>query len=303
MTAIWLLSTRGRPDEAQATIDACARTGMTSPGVVYTDGTRYPRLRLPRNWEAHHEPEWLGLQGSMQWCFETFPDATAYGWLADDTRPRSDGWDRGLEQAAGRWNLAYANDLWFAADSHEAARLADGFNLSSGLCFGGDLVRAVGWWALPGVRQAGIDTAWTEIVRPLGLHRYRPDIVVEHLNWRTGKRPRDDGDDWESHGVEEDLARRNQWLWSNDYRETLINVSLCVELDRPVAQRVLTAVRESLADEAFATGRGMPAARIDAIMKGAYDDLVAARVSVHADGRQAAVAHAMHRLHATADPR
>ena len=39
MTAIWLLSTRGRPEACQQVLDACEETGMTSPGVVYVDET------------------------------------------------------------------------------------------------------------------------------------------------------------------------------------------------------------------------------------------------------------------------
>src|SRR3954462_10169202 len=118
---IWLLSTRGRPKEAQQTIDACQAAGMTSRGVLYADETPYPKLKLPKNWRYHHEPTWGSLQASMQWCLNEYPDASSYGWLADDTRPRTQGWDRELEAAAGQWNLAYARDLWLSEDPFRLA--------------------------------------------------------------------------------------------------------------------------------------------------------------------------------------
>lgn len=214
MAAIWLLSTRKRPEQAQAAVDACQSAGMTSQGVVYIDGGIYPRLRLPKNWVKHEEPEHLGLQGSMQWAYHAYPDATQYGWLADDTRPRTRGWDKALEEAAGCANLACARDGLNKPDE-----ILLGHNLSSGLCWGGDLVRAVGWWALPGVFQAGIDTAWTDLVRPWGRHRYLPDVFVEHLHWKNNTRPEDslDNGSW----INDDLRIRQGWNATQEYRAAL----------------------------------------------------------------------------------
>lgn len=250
MTAIWLLSTRGRPRDAQATIDACQEAGMTSRGVVYVDEDTglYNRLRLPKNWDMHREREWLSLQGSMSWCLRAFPDASHYGWLADDTRPRTFDWDRRLEAAAGAWCLSYAKDLWMSENKFDVWRLEQGKDLSSGLCWGGSLVRTVGWWALPGVRQAGIDTAWTDLISPLDLHRYTPSVTVEHLNWRTGKRPKDAMDDWETNFIEQDLKFKNEWCWSAAYRDKLTVLSTA--LGRPeMTPPVQLAWKLSLADE------------------------------------------------------
>jgi hypothetical protein len=160
----------------------------------------------------------------MQWVYNNYPDATQYGWLADDTRPRTPSWDRLLEAAAGNWNLSYANDQWLSKDPIERDRLLLGYNLSSGLCWGGNLVRAVGWWALPGVRQAGIDTAWCDIARTFDLHKYQDDIVVEHWNWRTGKRRKDAGDSWQRDGadyIEKDLKAKDDWAFGGGLRNTV----------------------------------------------------------------------------------
>ncbi len=250
MSAIWLLSTRGRPKQAQATIDACQKAGMTSQGVVYVDEDTglYDRLRLPANWTIHREPEWLSLQGSMSWCFDSYPDATRYGWLADDVRPRTKGWDKLLEAAAGGWRLAYARDLWMSENDFDVQRLQRGTDLSSGLCWGGNLVREVGWWAFPPVKQAGIDTAWTALIAPLELHAYCKDVIVEHLNWRTGKRPKDHIDSWDADGVpyiDQDIVARNEWVNSAGYRDTLTRLRAALDrLPSPLYDRALGASLE-----------------------------------------------------------
>jgi hypothetical protein len=274
MTAIWLLSSRGRPKEAQDTIDACQEAGMTSRGVLYVDGKVDYQFELPKNWSKHYESQWLGLQGSMQWCLEQYPEATQYGWLADDTRPRTKRWDKKLELAAGKWNLAYARDLWMSEIPGMLEQLKVGRDLSSGLCWGGDLVRMVGWWALPEVVQAGIDTAWTEIVRPLQLHRYIGDVTVEHLNWRTGKRKYDETDNWVQDGVDYihgDIVRRDQWVGSKDYRDTLRRVGLAMGDPDHVYKTKMYAMWESYANQLYMRDGGITGARLTRIMEGQVD--------------------------------
>lgn len=241
---------------------------MTSQGVVYCDETPYPNLHLPANWTMHHEPEWGSLQASLQWVFNTYPDATQYGWLADDTRPRTHGWDVALEEATGDWGLTYARDLWLSETPVELSNLQAGWNLSSGLCWGGDLVRAVGWWALPGVRQAGIDTAWTEIVRPLGLHSYIAAVTVEHLHYKAGKRPKDDVD--EADCIDADIAIRNLWVRSVEYRNVIRRLKAVVPgSDQDGA---IQAQRQSMVDELWFNGGDgkIPGARILRILEGTH---------------------------------
>lgn len=263
MTAIWLLSTRGRPKECQATLDACEAAGMTSPGVVYVDETVgiYRKLRLPDNWTVHPEPVWGSLQASMSWCLEQYPDATAYGWLADDVRPQTVGWDKQLEAVAGDWCLSYGRDMWLSESDWRRNELEDGDNLSSGLCWGGELVRTVGWWALPGVRQAFIDVAWCRIVGPLGLARYTHEVIVEHLNYRTGKRDRDQGDDWTRGGddyIERDIEAGYAWLASEDYDTTIRRLGGAAARQPPTDRQVAQAVqrlRDNYANAHWKPGR------------------------------------------------
>jgi hypothetical protein len=227
-TPIWLLSTRGRPHAAQEVLDACEATGMRSHGLVYVDETveDYRELRLPPNWRLHAEPEWGSIGASMRYCLRQYPRASRYGWLADDTVPRTPGWDTTLEKAAGDWALAYADDRFIARmGDYWRDQLMTGTELSAGLCWGGDLVRTVGWWCPPWLTQAGIDTTWTALIHELGLGRFVDGVVVEHKQWRSGKRQRDTGDDWTrpdvGHYVQADIDARDAWCSSGAFADAL----------------------------------------------------------------------------------
>ena len=263
---------------------------MTSPGIIYVDETvsMYRNLRVPKNWRLHFADEWGSLQASMQYVYRKYPDATQYGWLADDTVPRTRGWDKRLEQAAGSMGFAHANDDWHALDPVYVHEYIRGDDMSTGLCWGGDLVRTVGWWALPGVRQAGIDTAWTAMLGPLGLVRYLHDVVVEHKHYRTGKRPEDQGDSWVRDGqdyIQADINRRDDWVRSQDFIDTIVRVARRAQAspDREWLKLILVDVKA-----AALYFEGMPSARVDNLYRDlgvTVDELIARVFRAHADAQ------------------
>lgn len=188
---------------------------MTSRGLVYVDETfdEYENLRLPSNWRIHRSRKWGSIAASMRYCQKRYPDATQYGWLADDNIPKTPAWDKRLEEAAGDWYISCARDLWMSEKHWRHP--TGGPIFTAALCWGAKLIEAVGWWALPGVRQGGIDGAWNDLSGFCGLTRYLDDVVVEHKNWQTKKREWDETDKSEKHGeayIEADLARYYQWV-------------------------------------------------------------------------------------------
>jgi hypothetical protein len=195
---MWLLATRGRPKLAQEAVDNFVQHGLSDhlPVVVYVDGDSYPDLKVPESWRVIEHPERRRIGPPMNDMARLFPNERTYGWLADDLRVVTpDAFDR-LEAAAFPQYLAYTNDLCYASVHHED-ELETGYNISGALCWGGELVRRVGWWAPPFVEQAMVDVIWCRIVsaRDPGLHRYLKDVIVEHRNWRTGRRERDEVDE------------------------------------------------------------------------------------------------------------
>jgi hypothetical protein len=187
---VWLLPSVGRPDAAQAVLDACTEMGMTHRGVLWADGDDYSGVRLPANWQLIQRHENLGIGSVMNALFKRFPAASHYGWLADDTLPRTPRFDQLLVTAAGGYGLAYAHDGGYRAipDNHN---VLVGYELTAGLVWAGELLRAVGWWALPGLRQGYVDVVWCDIISRLGLARWTPWVTVEHMQWRVGKRQKD----------------------------------------------------------------------------------------------------------------
>jgi len=191
---VWLLPSVGRPAAAAQVLEACAEMGMTHQGYLWADGDDYTNVKLPKNWTLIQRDENRGIGPVMNDFFDSFPDASHYGWLADDTPPRTEHFDQHLVAAAGDFGLAYAHDGGYRSCPGFDESIARGVELTAGLVWAGDLLRAVGWWALPGLRQAYVDVVWCDLISAHNLARYTPSVTVEHLQWRMGKRAKDEWD-------------------------------------------------------------------------------------------------------------
>ena len=182
-------------------MQACWDTGMRQPGVVFVDGPdheQYDSIKLPPNWLL---VKWVdiggcgNLAGSKRYIMEKYPQEKVYGWLADDNVPETMNWCQTVEEIAHPWHLVHCRD-YFVSDFPNGVRiLQETRNLGGGICWGGELVRCVGWWAPPGVVQGSIDWAWTSLVLGTTIGVYKHDIIVRHDNWRTGRRTQDENDD------------------------------------------------------------------------------------------------------------
>lgn len=222
---MWLLTTRNRPELAAECLAGCMDNGMTSRGVLYIDGDEhglYDDFVLPANWTRHLAVHG-GLSRALDWCLAAYPDEASYGWLADDMCPMTPGWDKTLELAAGTCFMSQARDDWVYGNWPDAVRA--GSEPSAGQCWGGNVLRAAGWWALPGSVQAGTDVAWAQMITSLDRMRFCDEVTVEHRHWRTGKRKRDklDTDMHDDNGhahTERDLALLRAFLQSRDFWRT-----------------------------------------------------------------------------------
>ncbi|MFU0241666.1 glycosyltransferase family 2 protein [Streptomyces scabiei] len=107
---------------------------------------------------------------------------TAIGFMGDDHRPRTEGWDRGyltaLQAGAG---IVYGNDL------------LQGANLPTQCAISAPIVRALGHMAPEVLTHLYVDNYWRDLGRATGCLSYLPDVVVEHLHPAAGKAPWDDG--------------------------------------------------------------------------------------------------------------
>jgi hypothetical protein len=96
----------------------------------------------------------------------------AIGFMGDDHRPRTPGWDRAYLDALTRagGGVVYGNDLV------QRQQLATQCAISA------DIVQALGYMAPPELHHLYVDNFWMSLGTALGRLTYLPDVVVEHCH-------------------------------------------------------------------------------------------------------------------------
>lgn len=108
---------------------------------------------------------------------------TAIGFLGDDHRPRTPGWDASYlsalkELGAG---IVYGDDLL----QHDFVPTQCAMSAS--------IIRELGWMAHPSLKHMYVDTLWRDMANVAGKLRYLPDVIVEHMHYLNGKATEDEG--------------------------------------------------------------------------------------------------------------
>jgi hypothetical protein len=103
--------------------------------------------------------------------------ADILGFMGDDHRFRTTGWDRiigsAMEQVGG--GIVYGDDL--------AQREA----LPTQVFVSSSIVRLLGWFGLRGARHLYLDNTWKMLGDRAGCLYYMPDVVIEHMHPAYGK--------------------------------------------------------------------------------------------------------------------
>lgn len=180
---MWVMPSRGRKARAQETLNAISKLSIDCSGVVWVDGDDYGELILPDNWGHVRTDDHQELGGVLRQVFMQYPHEPFYGFISDDTVPQTRGWNTALELSAGSWGMSSSNDMWKGP-----ARMA------GALCFGGEFLRALGYWVPAGMCHLYIDDVWEVLGKALENWVYRKDVIVEHYHPARGKRQRDDTD-------------------------------------------------------------------------------------------------------------
>ena len=164
-------------------MEACRKTGMTGEAFCLLDITcDRARLEVPETWTVVPALSRVSPAEAARLAMLARPDAEHYGILTDDHVPRTKGWDRALGLAAGRWNVAYCNDLVHAGRDPRTGTA----KVTGAVCLGGDLVREMGAAIPDGMTLADARRAWMALGRSLGLLRYLPGVVVERRRGEKG---------------------------------------------------------------------------------------------------------------------
>ena len=104
------------------------------------------------------------------------------GFLGDDHRPRTVGWDRMLiDELHGKPGVAYGDDLF------------QGKKAATAVVISTDILIALGYMVPPGVLHLYMDIFWIQLGMDLGNVQYCPWVVMEHMHPSAGKGTWDDG--------------------------------------------------------------------------------------------------------------
>ncbi len=175
--------TRQRKDNAQRLIDSVAATATAQTDLILAvdddDAHSYAGLRAGRA---------RVLVGPRQTCPAwTNQIARDYGGgyralasFGDDHVPETPGWDTALLGAIdvmGGTGIAYGDDCL----QHE--------NLPTAPVVSSDIVAALGWFMLPGLRYY-CDNVWKHLGEMAGCLAYLPDVIIRHVHFSvTGQLP------------------------------------------------------------------------------------------------------------------
>lgn len=108
----------------------------------------------------------------------TDPTVTYLGFVGDDHRFRSSGWDRSFLDTltANGGGFAYGNDLFWPHGE-----------IPTQIFVSAHIVTALGYFALPQCKHLYVDNVWRELGEGANALFYFPNMVIEHLHPAAGK--------------------------------------------------------------------------------------------------------------------
>lgn len=186
-----IVPSRGRPHTVAEMAEAFEQTCTADTELVFAIDADDPMrtvyldavngvARVPYVLEAESRSMVEALNFAANYA--AHDGAIAVGFLGDDHRPRTNGWDRAyLDALAARPGIVYGNDL------------IQGANLPTQCAMSTALVRALGHMAPPALRHLFVDNYWRDLGTAAGCLTYLPDVVIEHLHPVAGKAAVDDG--------------------------------------------------------------------------------------------------------------
>ena len=120
--------------------------------------------------------EWMNeiLQSAVDRVLEGEASPSLLGFIGDDNRFRTEGWDLAVTDTLAGGGYAYAWDL-----------LRN--DIPTHVFVTASIVRALGYFGLRGARHLYIDNAWKVLGEGAGCLHYMGDTIIEHLHPFFGK--------------------------------------------------------------------------------------------------------------------
>ncbi|WP_354643846.1 hypothetical protein [Kitasatospora camelliae] len=190
---IMLVPTRGRPENLWqlwlAFRETCTADTLLV-AITDDDDPHLPGYEQRYDWAAgdprlrHITGPRLRLGGTLNAAAPVYAhQCPRIGFLGDDHRPRTVGWDSRYIEAldALGTGLVYGDDLI----QHQA--------LPTQVAMTSDIVLATDHMVPPGIVHLYADNAWLTLGQALGSITYLPDVVVEHCHPIAGRAAWDEG--------------------------------------------------------------------------------------------------------------
>lgn len=184
-----IVPSRSRPQNIAALWDAWQTTSTDAADLLVAadddDPTlaEYKQVCADRGIELTVGPRLRMCPTLNKVAVQRSPHYFALGFMGDDHRPRSSGWQDAYLDALRDLGtgFVYGNDL-----------LA-GERLPTQVAMTSDIVQTLGWMAPPGLKHLWCDNSWIDLGRAISRIRYLPDVIVEHLHPLAQKVPSDAG--------------------------------------------------------------------------------------------------------------
>jgi hypothetical protein len=185
MSIIVITPSRGRPDKAREAYDTfeATRKDPTTKMVFVVDADddtfrRYVDAKVP---VATYDHEGGGMAPPMNAAALDYADKyDIIGFIGDDHRFRSTGWDTYISRAIGKGGMAFGNDLTRG-------------DIPTQVFISSNIVKALGWFCLPGAKHLYLDNTWAQIGAAADCMSYLPDVIIEHAHPFYGRGQMDEG--------------------------------------------------------------------------------------------------------------
>lgn len=173
-----VIPSKGRPERCAAMV-ASARTTATER-VRFLVVIPHDQPVAPYQCVVAEGAELLSAPSGFVRCVNRgaqalVNDVSIVGAFGDDVLFRTPGWDARVEEALRTPGMAYGDDL------------VHGENHPTAVWMSTELIRTLGWMALPVISHQWADDAWKLLGQKAGCLRYLPDVVVEHMHPAVGK--------------------------------------------------------------------------------------------------------------------
>lgn len=189
-----IVPSRGRPGNIRELIEAWGKTTTGHADLIIAidkDDPEFdnypPPIELPEHVMVHHGPR-LRLGGTLNKLARIAVRREgggydAIGFMGDDHRPRTAGWDAQIAEAleARPLGVVYGDDL------------VHGPGLPTAVFMDSRIIRTLGWMVYPGMTHLFFDNLWKRLGEELGTLTYLDDVIIEHCHPVVGKAAWDAG--------------------------------------------------------------------------------------------------------------